>query len=414
MKYSKQEIMQYVMEEDVKFIRLAFCDVFGRQKNISIMPGELPRAFECGIAFDASAIAGFGDETHSDLLLHPEPETLTLLPWRPEHGRVVRMFTHISYPDGRPFECDTRSFLQQAAQDARQAGYHFFFGAEQEFYLFNLDENGRPTKEPYDEAGYMDIAPDDKGENIRREICLTLEQMGIQPESSHHEEGPGQNEIDFRYSDALTAADNAITFQTVVKTIARRNGLTADFGPKPLMDAPGNGFHINLSVKAEDGSDQLASMIGGVLEKAADMTLFLNPLEASYQRFGNHKAPAYISWSNENRSQLVRIPAAIGEYRRAELRSPDPSANPYLAFALLLYAGLYGIQNRLALPAPADFNLYTADATALANFSQLPSDLNAARRAAAASDFIREHVPAAILDIYCNKTDTTERLPSQG
>ena len=198
MKYSKEEVMQYVAEEDVKFIRLAFCDAIGNQKNISIMPGELPRAFDTGIAFDASAVRGFGDEAKSDLFLHPDPATLTWLPWRPEHGKVVRMFCDITYPDGRPFECDARALLKRAVADAAEAGYEFFFGAEQEFYLFELDETGEPTKIPYDRAGYMDIAPDDRGENIRREVCLTLEQMGITPESSHHEEGPGQNEIDFR------------------------------------------------------------------------------------------------------------------------------------------------------------------------------------------------------------------------
>ncbi len=405
MKYSKQEVMQYVQEEDVKFIRLAFCDVFGRQKNISIMPQELPRAFEYGIAFDASSVAGFGDETHSDLLLHPETETLMLLPWRPEHGKVVRMFSGITYPDGRAFECDTRNLLKNAVAQAADAGYRFSFGAEQEFYLFHLDENGRPTKIPYDEAGYMDIAPDDRGENIRREICLTLEQMGIRPESSHHEEGPGQNEIDFRYSNAVTAADNAMTFRTVAKTVAHRNGLIADFGPKPLADQPGNGFHINVSVNpsatAANHSDALCPMIAGILEKAREMTLFLNPSQDSYQRFGCHKAPKYISWSNENRSQLIRIPAAEGEYRRAELRSPDPAANPYVAFALIIYAGLYGITNKLPLPAAADYNLYKADENILAQFSQLPADLQAARRAALDSPFIREHIPAAILDIYC-------------
>ncbi len=320
MKYSKEEVMQYVNEEDVKFIRLAFCDVFGKQKNISIMPAELPRAFEYGIAFDASAIAGFGDESRCDLLLHPEPETLMLLPWRPEHGKVVRMFSHITYPDGRPFECDTRYLLKKAVDDAEKAGYSFAFGAEQEFYLFQLDESGKPTDIPYDEAGYMDIAPEDRGENIRREICLTLEQMGIRPESSHHEQGPGQNEIDFRYSDALTAADNAITFQTVVKTVARRNGLWANFSPKPLKNKPGNGFHINMSVKNSKGSQDLCNMIAGVLEKAVEMTLFLNPTDASYKRFGSDKAPGYVSWSSENRSQLVRIPAAISPCRVALTR----------------------------------------------------------------------------------------------
>ena len=403
MKYSKQEVMQYVQEEDVKFIRLAFCDVFGKQKNISIMPEELPRAFEYGIAIDASAIEGFGDETHSDLLLHPDADTLMPLPWRPEHGRVVRMFCTISYPDGRIFECDSRSILKQAVQDAEKAGCQFFFGAEQEFYLFNLDDNGNPTKEPYDNAGYMDIAPEDKGENIRREVCLTLEQMGIRPESSHHEEGPGQNEIDFRYSSPLAAADNAMTFQTVVKTVAHRNGLYADFSPKPLEDKPGNGFHINMSVKTSDNADNMNFMIAGILAKVAEMTIFLNPLESSYQRFGNNKAPRYISWSSENRSQLVRVPAAVGEYKRAELRSPDPAANTYLAFALMIYASLYGIQNKLELQDPADINLYKADADTLAKFEQLPENLKSACALANNSDFIKEHIPEAILEIYCNK-----------
>ena len=406
MKYSKEEVMQYVQEEDVKFIRLAFCDVFGKQKNISIMPEELPRAFEYGIAFDASAIAGFGDETHSDLLLHPDPETLMLLPWRPEHGKVVRMFTSISYPDGTPFECDTRSLLKKAVEKAQKAGYAFAFGAEQEFYLFELDEKNKPTKIPYDDAGYMDLAPEDRGENIRREICLTLEQMGIRPESSHHEEGPGQNEIDFRYSDPLTAADNTMTFQTIVKIVARRNGVFVDFSPKPLENEPGNGFHINVSVKPSDNSENLRYMIAGVLDKVTDMTVFLNPTEDSYKRFGMDKAPGYVSWSSENRSQLVRVPAAVGEYRRAELRSPDPMANPYLAFTLIIYAALNGLENKLDLPEAANINLYKADAKTLAKFKKLPSSLCDACKAAATSDFIKEHIPAAILDIYCkNKAE---------
>ena len=403
MKYSKEEVLQYVREEDVKFIRLAFCDVFGKQKNISIMPEELPRAFEYGIAFDASAIAGFGDETRCDLLLHPDPETLMLLPWRPEHGKVVRMFTSISYPDGTPFECDTRSLLKKAVEDARKAGYTFAFGAEQEFYLFELDEKNKPTKIPYDEAGYMDLAPEDRGENIRREICLTLEQMGIRPESSHHEEGPGQNEIDFRYSDPLTAADNTMTFQTIVKTVARRNGVFVDFSPKPLEHEPGNGFHINMSVKPSDTSANLCYMIAGVLDKVVDMTAFLNPTENSYKRFGMDKAPGYVSWSSENRSQLVRIPAAVGEYRRAELRSPDPMANPYLAFTLMIYAALNGLENKLDLPEAANINLYKADAETLARFKKLPESLSDACKVAAASEFIKKHIPTAILDIYCNK-----------
>ena len=401
MRYSKEEVMQYVAEEDVKFIRLAFCDVFGRQKNISIMPDELERAFEYGIAFDASAIAGFGDEAHSDLFLRPDPETLTWLPWRPEHGKVVRMFCRITYPDGRPFECDTRSLLARAAADAAGAGYTFFFGAEQEFYLFELDEKNQPTKIPYDRAGYMDVAPEDKGENVRREICLTLEQMGIRPESSHHEEGPGQNEIDFRYASALTAADNVMTFQNVVKIVARRNGLFADFSPKPLGNCPGNGFHINMSVAPDRSSENLCRMIAGVLEHVVPMSAFLCPTEDSYLRLGVMKAPRYVSWSGENRSQLVRIPAALGEYRRAELRMADPSANPYIAFALAIYAGLEGIERALDLPSPANVNLFTADAETLKKYKTLPESLEEAKKTAREDGFIKEHVPEAILDIYC-------------
>ena len=400
MKYSKEEVMQYVIEEDVKFIRLAFCDVFGKQKNISIMPDQLPRAFEYGIAFDASAIAGFGDEAHSDLFLHPDPATLTWLPWRPEHGKVVRMFCSVTYPDGRPFECDTRSLLKQAEKDAKAAGITFYFGAEQEFYLFELDDMNMPTKIPYDKAGYMDIAPDDKGENVRREICLTLEQMGISPESSHHEEGPGQNEIDFKYAEALAAADNVMTFQTVVKTVARRNGLYADFSPKPLDECAGNGFHINVSVKPES-EENLKHMIAGILEKAPAMTVFLNPSDNSYKRLGKLKAPRYVSWSEENRSQLVRVPAASGEYRRAELRSPDPTANPYIAFALIIRAGLYGIQNKLKLSEALDVNLYKADEKILSTLQKLPSTLKDAKVTAMTDGFIKANVPEKILKIFC-------------
>lgn len=403
MKYSKEEVLQYIAEEDVKFIRLAFCDVFGKQKNISIMPEELNRAFEYGIAFDASSIDGFGDEMCSDLLLHPDPETLMPLPWRPEHGRVVRMFCSISYSNGEPFECDTRTLLKNAVKKAENLGYSFSFGAEQEFYLFKLDANGSLTTEPYDDAGYMDIAPEDKGENIRREICLTLEQMGIRPESSHHEEGPGQNEIDFRYSDPLTAADNAMTFQTVVKTVARRNGLFADFSPKPLTNEAGNGFHINMSVKPNEIPENLNYMIAGILDKIEEMTVFLNPTKNSYNRFGQNKAPYYISWSEENRSQLVRIPAAVGEYRRAELRSPDPTANPYLSFALMIYSGLYGLSNKIELPKAANINLFKADKSTLEKYKSLPTSLEEACKTAIKSDFIKKYIPSSILDIYCNR-----------
>ena len=403
MKYSPEEVMQYVQESDVKFIRLAFCDVYGRHKNVSILASELERAFAYGIAIDASAIAGFGGEVRSDLFLHPDASTLSGLPWRPENGGVVRMYCDITHPDGTPFAADTRRLLKEAEADARRAGYAFAFGAEMEFYLFKTDQDGNPTREPYDHAGYMDVAPDDRGENVRREICLTLEQMGIYPESSHHEEGPGQNEIDFRYSDPLTAADNAVTFRTVVQTIAARSGLWAEFSPKPLEDAPGSGMHINLSVTTGDGHDALPQVIAGILDKARDITAFLNPCEASYARLGSCKAPGYISWSTENRSQLIRIPAVLGAHHRAELRSPDPMANPYVAFALLIRAGLHGIAHNLPLPDPADRNLYTAPAEVLARFRRLPASLEEAVIAAASSRFAAECLPAPILDAYCRR-----------
>ena len=249
----------------------------------------------------------------------------------------------------------------------------------------------------------MDIAPDDRGENIRREICLTLEQMGIHPESSHHEEGPGQNEIDFRYSDALSAADNTMLFQRISRIVANRNGLEADFSPKPMKNAPGNGFHINMSLMPLDNEDIFRHMIAGILDNVRAMTLFLNPTDNSYLRLGRNKAPGYISWSAENRSQLVRIPAAVGEYRRAELRSPDPTANPYLAFSLMIYAALDGIERKLPLPEPADMNIFRTDAEILSKFRKLPANIDEARETAYSSDFIRAHIPEKILNIYCGK-----------
>jgi len=400
MRYSKEEIIQYIAEEDVKFIRMAFCDIYGRQKNISIMPQELGRAFEYGIAIDASAIAGFGNVHHSDLLLHPDTSTLSILPWRPEHGRVVRMFCSVSRPDNTPFEADTRAGLIRAVEEAKREGVTFSFGTELEFYLFKRDENGEPTKIPYDNAGYMDIAPEDKGENVRREICLTLEKMGITPESSHHEDGPGQNEIDFRYSDPITAADNAITFRSVVNTIAARNGLYADFSPKPLEDQPGNGMHINISVKKSGAADVMPQVIAGTLEHIRDMTVFMNTTADSYLRFGSNKAPKYVSWSSENRSQLIRIPAASGEYKRAELRSPDPLCNPYLAFTLLIQAGLDGIRSNAQLPPAADINLYNADDEVKGRYTVLPQSLEEARRLAAESSFISKVLPKSTVEFY--------------
>lgn len=388
MTYTAEEVYEFVRQEDVKFIRLAFCDIHGKQKNISIMPDELERAFSDGISLDGSAIGGFCGEEKSDLFLFPIPSTLSILPWRPAHGKVVRMFCHIRYPDGTPFARDSRLILEKAVAKAAERGVTVNVGPEYEFYLFKTDENGERTTEPFDKAGYMDVAPDDKGENVRREICLTLLDMGMHPESSHHEEGPGQNEIDFRYSDAMSAADNALNFITVVKTVAQRNGLYADFSPKPLPGESGNGLHINMSVKSKNAADLSDAFMAGILSHIREITLFLNPTEASYRRLGEKKAPKYISWSAENRSQLIRIPAAQGDYRRMELRSPDPEANPYIAYALLIHAGLDGIDKGLSLPPAVNENLYHADKKLTDKLPSLPSSLEEARKAAGESAFL--------------------------
>ena len=400
MNYTREEVMEYIREEDVKFIRLAFCDVFGTQRNVAIMASELERAFDHGIAFDGSAIDGFGGEVRSDLFLHPDPGTLTQLPWRPQHGGVAQMFCDITHPDGTPFAGDTRRVLKRAVHAGQEQGWTFRFGTEIEFYLFKLDENGEPTKIPYDNAGYMDIAPADRGENVRREICLTLERMGIAPEASHHESGPGQNEIDFRYADPLTAADNAIIFRSVVRTIAAQYGLWADFSPRPLSDRDGSGMHINVSASGEGVADPLPHLVAGILRRSQDMTLFLNPVANSYERLGRDKAPRYITWSPENRSQLIRIPAAAEQYRRLELRSPDPTANPYLAFALIMFAGLEGLREQLEPPAPVNVNILAADSTRIPGADALPRTLGAAVSAAVGSDFVRLHLPERIVTAY--------------
>lgn len=397
--YTADEIFDFIEQEDVKFIRLAFCDPLGRQKNISIMPSELRRAFDDGISFDASAILGFAGEERSDLLLFPIPSTLNVLSWRPSHGKVVRMFCDIRYPDGTPFECDSRYILKQAIEAAKKKGFSVSFGSEFEFYLFKTDEDGYPTMVPFDRGGYMDVAPEDKGENIRREICLTLIDMGIRPESSHHEEGPGQNEIDFRFSDAMSAADNAVNFVTVVKAAAMHNGLYADFSPKPLDDRSGNGMHINISLASTDGFDHTSQFMAGIMAHIAEITAFLNNRPESYKRLGEMKAPLYVTWSHENRSQLIRIPAAKGEYRRIELRSPDPCANPYIAYAMLIYSGLDGIEKKLECPEPVNLNLYTAPASLTDRLDKLPGSLDEAHEIARHSDFVKSHLPEKLIDI---------------
>lgn len=396
--YSREDVMNYVEEEDVRIIRLIFCDITGNLKNIAIMPDELSKAFENGISFDASAIDKYASEVKSDLLLFPDPSTLMTLPWRPADGRVIRLFCDVMRPDGSKFELDSRFILKQAIEAAAEKGLKCNFGAEFEFYLFKTDNEGNRTQETYDQAGYFDIAPFDSGETIRREACIYLEEMGIRPEASHHEEGPGQQEIDFRFSDPMESADFAVTFKNVVQMVAMANGAYADFSPKPIIGKSGDGMHINISTIMDSGEDVQDAFMAGILKHINEITYFLNPIDESYLRLGEMKAPKYISWSPENRSQLIRIPAAAPENKRIELRSPDPTTNPYVAYALLIYAGLDGIEKNMKPGAPNNRNLYDIDTKTAEKLKLLPMSLDEARKLAASSKLVKKALPKELID----------------
>lgn len=384
--YTESEVLDYVKEEDVKFVRLAFFDPSGTQKNISIMADQLPRAFTEGINFDASVVEGFESAEKSDLFLHPEASTLSVLPWRPSSGKVVRMFCDITYPDGTPYKKDCRNLLKMAVKEAKEKyGIDFSIGTQFEFYLFKLDTFGEPTKVPCDRAGYMDIAPLDRGENVRRDICFTLEQMGITPEGSHHELGPGQNEVDFHYGSPLESADNATTFKWIVRTKAAANGLHASFNPKPLEDMPGSGLHINIS---SDKKEKTPNIIAGILNRIREITYYLNPIEESYKRLGEGRAPKFVCWGNENRSALIRVPAAKSA-NHIELLSPDPRCNPYLAMTLLIYAALEGIENNMTPPPPETQNLFNPEISKKASYEKLPKNLEEAKKLAENSEFVK-------------------------
>jgi glutamine synthetase len=416
MEYSESEVLQYIAENDVKFIKLFFTDIFGAIKSISVQPSVLKRAFKEGVSFDASAVKGFLSTTKSDLFIVPDPTTLSVLPWRPQHGRVVRFYCNIRYPDGKPFEGDSRLILQNVMDRAAKLGYDIKIGTECEFYLFRLDENGQPTPVPHDNAGYCDLAPRDKGENVRRDIILNLSQMGIEPETSHHETGPGQNEIDFKYNTAVIAADNFATFKTVVKTIAAQDGLFASFMPKPIEGQAGSGLHINISLHKngknlfdnETLPEEAKEFIAGILYRIKEITVFLNPLPNSYKRLGSFEAPRYVSWSRQNRSQLIRIPAASGENVRIELRSPDPSCNQYLALALIIAAGLEGLEEKRPLSAAKDIDLFNADSAQVKNLDSLPKTLPEAIKLAEKSDFIKKILPEVTIKAFADSENNIE------
>jgi glutamine synthetase len=398
-----EEALQFVEENDVKFIRLTFCDIFGMQKNISIMPNELPHAFRDGIPFEASAVSGFMSEVSSELLLFPDPNTLAFLPWRPSTGRVVRVFCKICYPDGTPYLGDGRFMLKQASKRLQAANLECKLGTECEFYLLELEEDGSISKRPNDHAGYLDVAPLDKGEDVRRQICLYLEEMGIQPKTSHHERGPGQNEIDFKASDPMTAADDFLSFKNVVKTVANYNGLYASMLPKPFADQYGCGLHIHFTL-FEDGENIFCAnskgqakarhFIAGILNRISEITLFLNSLTNSYARFGSFEAPAYISWSDTSRFQLISFPVTDAKSVHMELRSPDSCLNPYLAFALLLNAGLEGIEQQLPLGEPLQVDSHADEDEGL------PHNLAEAIAAAENSDFVKSVITPHILQMF--------------
>ena len=369
---------------------MQFTDIFGQMKNVAITRAQLEKALNNQIMIDGSSIEGFTRIHESDQYLHPDLDTFVILPWRPQHERVARLICDVYNPDGTPFVGDPRHVLKNVLDKAAKLGYTFNVGPECEFFLFDTDEHGRPTTQTSDEAGYFDLGPLDHGEGTRREICIALEAMGFEIEASHHEVAAGQHEIDFKYADALTAADNIMTFKLAVKTIAQRNGLHATFMPKPIFGMNGSGMHTNMSLFKdgkniffdENGERKLSreaySFIAGLLEHAKSLVAVTNPLVNSYKRLvPGYEAPVYLAWSASNRSALIRIPAARGQSTRVELRCPDPSCNPYLALAVCLAAGLDGIERGLVPPEEVTENIFSMDARTRADngIDKLPGTL---------------------------------------
>ncbi|MGN0377299.1 MAG: type I glutamate--ammonia ligase [Suilimivivens sp.] len=415
--YTKEDIMELVQDEDVEFIRLQFTDMFGQLKNVAITVSQLEKALENKCMFDGSSIEGFARIEESDMILYPDLDTLAIFPWRPQQGKVARLICDVYRPNGQPFEGDPRYILKRAVKEAAELGYTFEVGPECEFFLFHTDENGLPTTVTHEQAGYFDLGPLDLGENARRDMILTLEEMGFVVEASHHEVAPAQHEIDFRYDEALFTADNIMTFKLTVKTIAKRHGLHATFMPKPKFGVNGSGMHINMSLSRDgknifsDPSDKNGLskegyyFIGGIIKHMKGMTAITNPLVNSYKRLvPGYEAPVYIAWSATNRSPLIRIPAARGEHTRIELRCPDSSANPYLALAVCLRAGLDGIVNKIEPPASVDCNIFamSEEEKKAIGIEAIPSNLREAVAELEKDEFIQEvlgkHVSAKYIE----------------
>jgi glutamine synthetase len=434
-KYTKEQILQICKEQDVEFIRLQFIDVMGIPKNIAITFSQLEKVIDDGMMFDGSSIEGFARIEESDMYLKLDLDTFVIYPWRPQKGKVARFICDVYNKDKvTPFDGDPRGILKRVIAEAEELGYTFNVGNECEFFLFQTDEEGRPTTKTNDEAGYFDLDPVDMGTDARRDICLTLEEMGFEIEASHHEVAVGQHEIDFKYADALKTADNVVTFRIVVKTIAKKYGLHATFMPKPIFGINGSGMHTNMSLFTKDGknafydknagdlqlSDVAYSFIAGVLKHVAGITAITNPLVNSYKRLvPGYEAPCYIAWSASNRTDIIRIPASRGLGTRVELRSPDPATNPYLCLAVCLAAGLEGVKEKLPAPESVDINLFssTQEERDALGVKSLPGSLNQALKAMEADGLVKkvlgEHAYKAFLTSKRKEWDSFRMYVSQ-
>ncbi len=416
-RYSRQDIIRMVEEEDVEFIRLQFTDIFGMLKNVAITAGQLEKALDNRCMFDGSAIEGFVRIEESDMYLHPDLDTFEIFPWRPQQGKVARFICDVYRPSGEPFEGDPRYVLKKALKEAEDMGYQFNVGPECEFFLFHTDEEGRPTTTTHETAGYFDVGPIDLAENVRRDIVLNLEDMGFEIESSHHEIAPAQHEVDFQYERGLKAADNILTFKMAVKTIAKRHGLHATFMPKPKAGVNGSGMHINMSLEDafgknlfadssdEKGLSKLAyQFMAGILYHIKSMTILMNPLVNSYKRLiPGYDAPTHIAWSTvSNRGQLIRIPTSKDASTRIELRSPDAAMNPYLALAACLAAGLDGIKKDKTPPESISRNVLamTEEELKQRGINQLPETLGEAIEEFENDSFLKEVLGMHIYSKY--------------
>lgn len=427
--YTREDIIGLVREEDVEFIRLQFTDILGMLKNIAITSSQLEKALDNKVGFDASLIAGFGRDGESDLYLYPDYDTFAIFPWRPQQGKVARFICDVYRADRTPFESDCRYILKKALREAADMGYTFEVGPECEFFLFNADENGRPTTNTNEQAGFFDMGPLDNGENARRDIVLTLEDMGFEVEASHHEKAPSQHEVDFRYDEALTTADNIMTFKLAVKTIAKHHGLHGTFMPKPRMEFCGSGMHINMSLRKDgknvfdDPSDknglsrEAYYFMGGLMKHVRGICAVTNPLVNSYKRLRpGFEAPVYIAWSTLGANTLIRVPNIRGEHTRIELRSPDPSANPYLAIAACLMAGLDGIKNQIEPEAEVrdNINAMAEDEAARRGIRKLPTDLYEACEEMCKDPLLRELLGERVFaQYYASKLAAWKEYDSQ-